>query len=293
MQRAFFFPLIIFSAIAALLLGSISDRPLASSTSMMTAINAAQWGGNVEIHAQNNTFTLISNGIPNHERQAEYIVPNRGVMIPEPDSAHVTADPTVAQDYNFTIPLQPNKSTTPTSTSLGPIGVMISGAVLFNPYEADNRTIAKASNFTLKGSNGEDVPFLDRCNGHPTPRGMYHYHALPSCITQTVDQEGGASHLIGIAFDGFPIYGDRTLNGNKIQPSQLDACNGITSPTPEFPNGIYHYVLLDAQDSTSSIRCFSGQVSRNLSAFIQQNQMPGMMPMTYVATQPTAKEPSS
>jgi hypothetical protein len=38
-------------------------------------------------------------------------------------------------------------------------------------------------------------------------------------------------------------------------------CNGITSATPEFPKGIYHYVLFNTKDSTSSIRCFSGKSS--------------------------------
>ena len=32
------------------------------------------------------------------------------------------------------------------------------------------------------------------------------------------------------------------LQPSTITASQLDACNGITSPTPEFPDGIYHYV---------------------------------------------------
>lgn len=152
---------------------------------------------------------------------------------------------------------------------MGPIGAMISGTVLFNPYEG-NGGVATMDNFSVKNSKGEDVYFLDSCNGHPQPMmGDYHYHALPTCITQVVDKEGGPSHLIGMAFDGFPIYGDRAMDGGKIMATQLDACNGITSPTPEFPNGIYHYVLLDTKDSTSSIRCFSGTSSVTM-------RMPGM-----------------
>jgi hypothetical protein len=94
--------------------------------------------------------------------------------------------------------------------------------------------------------------------------GAYHYHGLPSCVTATVDTAGGPSHLIGVAFDGFPIYGDKDINGKQITADQLDACNGITSPTPEFPDGIYHYVLLDTADASSSIKCFSGTVDSSL-----------------------------
>jgi hypothetical protein len=169
-------------------------------------------------------------------------------------NAYAVADPTIAQNHSFTITLQPTKSDKSTSTSLVPIGVMISEAVLFNPYEGDGTSVAMMDNFSVKNSKGEDVYFLDSCNGHPPPNVGYHYHALPTCITRMVDAEGGPSHLIGVAFDGFPIYGARAMDGSQINATRLDACNGITSATPEFPNGIYHYVLLDTKDSTSSIR---------------------------------------
>jgi YHYH protein len=238
-------------------------------SSTMAGVKAAKWGDNVNISYSDKSFTFVSDGIPNHTRPAEYVLPKVGMMMPTPTTAYVGADPTKAQNYKFTIPLHPTKSAQPTSTSLGAIGVMISGAVLFNPYEVDNQTIAMVDNFTLKNSQGQDVAFLDSCNGHPTPRGQYHYHALPSCITRVVDKVGGPSHPIGVAFDGFPIYGDRSMNGSKIEATQLDACNGITSPTPEFPEGIYHYVLLNTKDSTSSIRCFSGKSNVTM-------RMPGM-----------------
>jgi YHYH protein len=233
-------------------------------------VKAAKWGNNVKISYSGNNFTFISNGIPNHARPAEYVLPKPNARVLNATTAYVGADPTTAQDYNFTIPLNPTESAKSTSTSLGPIGVMISGAVLFNPYEGDGKSVATLDNFTLKNSKGQDVGFLDSCNGHPTPRMHdYHYHALPTCITQVVDKPDGPSHLIGVAFDGFPIYGDRAMNGSKITANQLDACNGITSATPEFPKSIYHYVLLDTKDSTSSIRCFSGTSSVTM-------RMPGM-----------------
>lgn len=245
----------------------------ASGSSTTAGVKAAKWGNNVQLSYSDNSFTFVSNGIPNHARPAEYALPKPETMPGtklNATTAYVGADPTVAQNYKFTIPLNPTKSAKPTSTSLGPIGVMISGAVLFNPYEGDNTSVATTDNFTLKNSKGQDVGFLDSCNGHPMPMmGDYHYHALPKCITQVVDKAEGPSHIIGVAFDGFPIYGDRAMDGSKIVATQLDTCNGITSATPEFPKGIYHYVLLDTKDSTSSLRCFSGKSSVT-------RRMPGM-----------------
>jgi hypothetical protein len=77
-----------------------------------------------------------------------------------------------------------------------------------------------------------------------------------------VDTSTGPSHIIGIALDGFPIYGGRDISGNIISVSQLDACNGITSPTPEFPSGAYHYVLpIGVTTKYASMNCYSGTVS--------------------------------
>jgi hypothetical protein len=258
---------------SAILLACSPTNAASSSSAFSQAtvdgVKAAKWGDNVKLSYADDSFTFTSNGIPNHARPAEYVLPNAGVMLPTPTTSYVGADPTKAQDYKFTIPLNPSKAAKTTSTSLGAIGVMISGAVLFNPYEGDGKSVATFDNFSLKNSKGEDVYFLDSCNAHPTPMGQFHYHGLPTCITSVVDTADGPSHIIGVAFDGFPIYGDRAIDGSKIAVSQLDECNGITSATPEFPKGIYHYVLLNTKDLTSSIRCFSGTSTVT-------GQMPGM-----------------
>ncbi len=244
------------------------------STDMTAGLEGAKWASNVKVTIADGRFRFVSDGLPNHSRQAEYALPNAGVRVPDASTATAGADPTTAQSYDYSIPTVPTKAASPTDASLGTIGVMISGAALFNPYEGDGSTVAMASNFAVKNAKGEDVAFLDSCNGHPTPMGQYHYHALPKCVTSQVDSVGGPSHIIGVAFDGYLIYGDRDANGGVVTKDQLDACNGITSPTPEFPDGVYHYVLLDTADSTSSIRCFTG----NVDASLTQMQGMGAMP---------------
>ncbi|MBL0169982.1 MAG: YHYH protein [Gemmatimonadaceae bacterium] len=248
-----------------------STDTTSETASTQPGLQTAKWGANVTVSFANGTMRYRSNGIPNHSRQLQYALPLPGVRVPGAASAYAGADPTQAQSYDFQIPLTPRKAATPTSTSLGTIGVMISGAALFNPYEGDGVTVAMASNFTVKNTAGENIAFLDACNGHPTPMGSYHYHALPPCVTAMVDTAGGPSHIIGVAFDGYLIYGDRDISGRQITSSQLDQCSGITSATPEFPQGVYHYVLLGNANATSSIRCFTGQVSSAAAT------MPGMV----------------
>ena len=271
-----------FSALSLLaIVGLLASCGESATTTAATAgpgdltsgFQQASWGSNVTVTYEGGVLHYISDGLPNHERYAQYAVPTGGVVVPDASSATATDDPTVAQSYDYLIPMTPTKAASVTSTSLGVIGLMISGASLYNPYEGDGSTVATQSNFSVKNVDGVDVWFLDDCSGHPTPMGQYHYHALPKCVTATVDTTDGPSHIIGIAFDGYPIYGDRDINGNQLTADDLDECNGITSATPEFPGGVYHYVLLDVADSTSSIRCFSGVVDESLTSMAG---MPGM-----------------
>ena len=249
-----------------------TSSKVVASQSTLSAIKGALWNKTVKITYSKTSATMEPNGIPNHKRDAYYAVPNAGVVVLTAKTASVEKDPTTAQNYKFTIPLDPKHSSTVTSTPMGSIGVMISGAVLFNPYEGDGKTVAMSSNFTITDSAGHTASFVDSCSGHPTPnQGAYHYHGLSSCITSKVDKPNGPSHIIGIALDGFPIYGARDINGKVISVKTLDKCNGISSPTPEFPKGIYHYVLPGTTDATSSIQCFHGVVDSS-----QIQQMPNM-----------------
>jgi len=181
-----------------------------------------------------------------------------------------------AQKLNYTLTLNPTKAPSVTSTSLGPIGILANGAVIFNPYEGDGKTVAVTGNVYLTDSSGVKWGFLDVCNGHPGMGGMYHYHGMPPCVTSVIDKTGGPSHILGLAFDGFLIYGNKDINGKLISSSQLDQCNGITSPTPEFPAGVYHYVLTEEKSNRSTINCFAGTPTLSQGGGMQPGGMGGM-----------------
>ena len=264
---------------------SAASTPKSVATS--TAIKAAKWNPTVKLTYSKSSVLMQPTGIPNHARDAYYAVPNAGIVVPDATTANIIKDPTKAQSYNFTIPTTPKYSSKVTSTSLGSIGVMISGAVLYNPFEGDGKTVAMANNFTITNSAGITASFVDKCTGHPTPGiGAYHYHGLPSCVTAKVDKVSKPSHIIGFALDGFPIYGDRDNKGKQVTAKNLDKCNGVNSATPEFPKGIYHYVLLGTADARSSIACFHGEVDAS-----QIQAMPAMggggMPMPDTAAAAT------
>lgn len=244
----------------------------AATSSTKAGVKEANWGNNVTVTYGSGKVRLRSNGIPNHSRPTYYAVPNAGVVVPTAETARAVPDPTRAISLDYQLPLRPRKASAVTDAPLGSIGMMISGAVLYNPYEGDGTTVAMSNNFSLLAPDGSRAPFVDDCSGHPGG-GSYHYHALPACAVAKMDRGKGPSRMIGLAFDGYPIYGPRDVKGKKIPLRKLDRCNGIFSRTPEFPRGIYHYVLPGTSDETSSIRCFRGEVDPDLIT-----AMPGMGP---------------
>jgi hypothetical protein len=246
-----------------------------SGAALNDGYKKATWGSGVTVTYGDCTLRYQSNGLPNHTRDAEYAVPNTGVIVPTSATAHAATDPTTTQTYDITLNTCPTPQATTTKTSLDTISYMISGATLFNAYEGDSSTVALSSNFSVDNSSGTKVYFVDTCNGHPTPMGKYHYHGLPACVTAEVDTANGPSHIIGIALDGYPVYGNRDANGAEVTASQLDECNGITSATPEFPAGVYHYVLPNTTDATSSIRCYKGKVTATSSTGGMMGPPPG------------------
>jgi hypothetical protein len=261
--------------------GAQSAPPPATSTA--AALKAASWSSNVSVSVSAGAASVVitSDGIPSTtywSLPSEYAVPDAGVVVPTAKTAHITPDPTAADPLSVTVPAVATWSSTTTPTTGGPIGLLLSGAPLFNPYEGDGTTVALSSNFYLKNTQGAKVYFVDACNGHPTPMGAYHYHGLPTCITGKVDGSTGPSHLLGVALDGYPIYGDRDVNGKLVKSSKLDACDGIFSATPEFPHGIYHYVLPNTKAARSSLRCYHGVVSQIHTSFAGARYICGRSP---------------
>lgn len=258
-----------------------SPSPSPTAASMLSAYQGAQWQNGTTVSFSGScSMTITTTGAPASHNDY-YLAPASSgqpiyayTAVTKMAMTVISARLTNLQTLNQTFNICPSKATTATTTSGGEIGIMLTGEVLYNPYEISQTTTALSDNASYSGSatNGETAYFIDSCNSHSTTLSsngavQWHFHGVPSCITSSVDGASGPSHIIGIALDGYPIYGGRDINGNVISVSQLDACNGITSPTPEFPNGIYHYVLpIGVTTAQSSIGCFTGNVPHSLLA---------------------------
>jgi len=262
--------------------GSASSS--STGTSLKSGYQAASWGANMKVSFPSDCeMTVVTTGMPNHSLPAYYLGPdNNGGTVVATNSTGmefvVIKNPDSSTPSTTTFNICPTKAASPTTTNMGGIGVMISGAVLFNPYDATGvPALSENVSYTFTDSNNvsQTASFIDNCNGHYTNNGggnVYHYHGNSSCVTGEVDTTSGPSHIIGVALDGFPVYGGRDISGNVIQVSQLDSCNGITSVTPEFPNGVYHYVLPEGvTDKSSSMNCYAGTVTMSQIAQATEN----------------------
>jgi hypothetical protein len=264
-------------AVLAMAIGCGTSSPSSSSTSTGTpnaytaVYKAMTWGSTVTVSFPSSCeMTVTTTGKPDYTPSAYYLAPaGAGQTVVAHTAVTNTALAVISyasmiepnlEGSSATINICPTQASSTTATGLGAIGYLISGTAMFNPFEMDASTAAVGDNasytFTDGSGNMQTAYFLDTCNSHSN--GMtWHAHGDPSCV----DSSTGASRLIGIALDGFPIYGGRDINGNVINVSQLDACNGITSATPEFPGGAYHYVLpIGVTSKYASINCYSGTV---------------------------------
>ena len=236
--------------------------------SEVVAERDVKWTSNVSTTVGRGSWTFKSDGLPASNFVAtNYAVPSNPFDV-SATGASVIASASVLQDqnYDYTLPTVPVYSKRVTTTNQGPIGFLLDGAALFNPYEANHSTVATSDNF-IATVNGVSASFLDSCDGHPGPGGQYHYHGLPTCLvssatggatsvssvtalsgttTSAVQEVNAASRrpvILGFAFDGYGIYDNVAMNGKTIPVASLDACNGIFSPVPGYPHGVYHYVL--------------------------------------------------
>jgi hypothetical protein len=125
------------------------------------------------------------------------------------------------------------------------VGIMLSGVILFNAFDAAGRD-----------AGAHEVQ--DACDGHPQASGFYHYHNLSDCLEDTA---AGHSALMGYAFDGFGVYGYYGEDGKELTNEDLDECHGHTH-TIEWDGQtveMYHYHA--THEFPYMVGCFRGSPS--------------------------------
>ncbi len=218
-----------------------TDEPTTDTGSLHSAFSEFD-SDNLNIYMDGDKVVIESNGLPNHT--SPYWSNTTERTINGPMGAHTTpaaavdhplfVAPTVTNfnemapgniddfngSYTLTIPANPTKANTSSSTGLGAIGIAVSGAMIYNDEEGPNVPLDNAASS------------LDYTGAHTGPQ-SYHYHLETKAWSEDDDK------LIGIMSDGFFLYGRKDYDGSY--PTDLDASGGHFGPTPHNPDGEYHY----------------------------------------------------
>lgn len=190
-------------------------------------------------------------------------------------AACLNASANDALTVTYLIPVTPQNTTSPAAIgSVQPVGLSLDGI----PFTGTPPSVVTGPT-GMAAAVGGNIPSLDYCGGHHDPAGYYHWHLIPEAADKVHQAHGtdnlancgnkitqSSTALTGYAKDGYPIYSYADMvNGVATTPTDLDGCNGHTSVTAEFPDGIYHYhASLDAPNMPT---CVKG-------AFVDQRSSP-------------------
>lgn len=199
---------------------------------------------NFTIYLDGDEVVLESNGLPNHtspywsNTTARSAVDPMGNNLTTPAAAEnhpLFVAPTVTSyehmapgniddfngSYTLRVPANPQLAGSSSATGLGPIGMAVSGSMIYNDEEGPNVPLDNA------------VVSLDYTAAHTGPQ-SYHYHLETKAWSDDDDK------LIGIMSDGFFLYG-RKCDFTGDYPTDLDESGGHTRTTQHSSEAEYHY----------------------------------------------------
>ena len=146
----------------------------------------------VSISMEDSFRVIRANGIPNHLTGA----------FPNNDNPNKINE----QNYVIKIPAHPLLADQIRPLGMHTFGIAVNG-VPFDPGAAEWYLGNRRGRWQYEALSGAIKLGLDESHGHVQPNGAYHYHALPTLLTNhTTLNESVHSPIIGWAADGFPIY---------------------------------------------------------------------------------------
>ncbi len=203
-----------------------------------------KWPNKFSVSLVDGKRIFASNDLPDHGT-GTYPIPSNSVAY-QYDRNPNGIKP---QALSFSLPSDPQLAAQ-ASCAPGAVGILLSGVALFSAIDAPGRD-----------AMAHEVQ--DNCDGHPQVTGVYHYHALSSCVADH-QMPDGSSGLVGYAIDGFGIYGSYQAGGKKLDSKDLDECHGLTSEVlwDGKKVSMYHYVATD--DFPYTVGCIKGSFDLKL-----------------------------
>jgi hypothetical protein len=211
-------------------------------TAKVTVDGEVEWSSELMIITDGDNRLIVGNSLPDHPTGSYPIISTD-------DAYQYDRNPNriAAQEIVLELTTDPALAESASCLGMGPIAISLSGAVIFNALDAENRDAVAWET-------------QDSCQGHPEITGQYHYHNLSSCLTDSLEAEPEGEHsaLMGYALDGFGLYGHHGESGVVLTNADLDECHGHTHGIEweGEPVEMYHYHA--TYEYPYTIGCFRG-----------------------------------
>lgn len=184
----------------------------------------------VTVSFDGDEITIESNGLPNHT--SPYWDESSDLHIDQVYGDHLTPGGITSGSFIVTVSSAPALAASSSATGLGPIGIAVTGAPIYNDQERQNLPL------DLETTTG-----FDYAGGHNGPGG-YHYHIESADLPENISLSHDDEQLVGIMADGFLLYGRREMDGSY--PTDLDESGGHVSSTQHSGNEtFYHYHIIN------------------------------------------------
>ncbi len=197
----------------------------------------AGFSDTVTVKCDDHQALIISNTYPDHELMTGIVGTNEQLAVPAEYAAPIILTPTFSGE-----PL----------TRDAALGVAVNGVPIYDYTAGGEMSEADLAHYQAQHDTVETQQ-LDICGGHAGRGDDYHYHAKPVCMIEAMSNKGDDA-IIGWAFDGYPIYGDKNPDGSEIKNGDLDICNGQIDAT-------YGYRYHSSQTAPYIVQCLMGEVA--------------------------------
>ncbi|MEP3297783.1 MAG: YHYH protein [Pseudoruegeria sp.] len=205
-------------------------------TAISDSVSDAGFGGTVSVICNESKALITSDTYPDHELMTGIVGTNEQVPVPA--------------DYSAPVLLSPTLGTTPLTRDAA-LGVAVNGVPIYDYTAGGEMSQADLAHHQAQHDTLQTGQ-LDVCGGHAGRGDDYHYHVKPTCMIETMNNAGDAA-IIGWAFDGFPIYGDKNPDGTVIAADALDQCNGQ-------PDDTFGYRYHTSEEAPYIVQCLMGEI---------------------------------
>ncbi len=230
-----------------------TSLPLQEQTDRCEMVKAsivdAGFSNKVTVTCENGHAHVSADTYPDHPLMIGIVNSNEQVPIP-------------AADYSVPIPLVATPGSTP-KTRDSSLAIAVNGVPIYDYTGGGEMSV----NDLYHHQTQHDTLLtqqLDICGGHAGRGDDYHYHVAPTCMIDAMKNSGDDA-ILGWAFDGFPLYGNKNPDGTPIGEETLDVCNGQEDETFGYR---YHTSI----DAPYMIQCLMGDTT-------DLNDMPRVSPL--------------